>query len=139
MKNNDYLDIVNLNRPISKHKKMLLSSRAAQFAPFAALKGYNEAIIEEGRLTTKKRKLDDFHIMIINEKINYLNNHKSINVSIKYFVQDQKKDGGSYKQINGYVKKIDTFNKEIIMENLEVIAFFDIIDIESKELLMFDI
>lgn len=43
--NGNYDDIINLSRPLSrKHPKMSLHDRAAQFAPFAALTGYEDAI-----------------------------------------------------------------------------------------------
>ena len=45
--NDNYDDIINRPHPVSKnHPQMPMASRAAQFAPFAALTGYGEAISE---------------------------------------------------------------------------------------------
>lgn len=52
----NYDDIIHLTHHISSnHTPMSISNRAAQFAPFAALKGYNNAITE-----TEKANIDAF-------------------------------------------------------------------------------
>lgn len=43
-----------MDRPKSKYPKMSMSDRAAQFAPFAALTGHKEAVIEQGESHRKK-------------------------------------------------------------------------------------
>lgn len=43
-----------MDRPKSKYPKMSMLDRAAQFAPFAALTGHKEAVIEQGRITQEK-------------------------------------------------------------------------------------
>ena len=72
---NDYDDIINLDRPISKHPSSSMESRASQFAPFAALVGYDSEIKETARLTDKKIVLDDSQKEIISNKLNYLKDH----------------------------------------------------------------
>ena len=63
-----YDDIINLPRPVSsKHPPMPMSDRAAQFSPFAALTGYDEAVMETGRLTDRKRELNDEEIAALNQ------------------------------------------------------------------------
>ena len=70
---NNYDDIINLNRPISKHSHLSIESRASQFAPFAALVGYDEAVKETARLTDKRIEIDDGLKEMLNSKLNYIN------------------------------------------------------------------
>ena len=85
MHNFPYLDILNKERPISKHPKLSMEQRAAQFAPFQALTGYKEQIIETSRDTTKKKILTEEEKNIINDKLNILNLHKNYSAKITYF------------------------------------------------------
>ena len=95
---------------------MSIDKRAAQFAPFAALKGHKEAIIETERLTDKKIELDESEKIILNNKLLIIKNnlYKSPNVTITYFIKDNKKSGGRYVSITDSIKKIDIYNKLII-------------------------
>lgn len=130
-----YDDIINLERPISKRCKMSLENRAAQFAPFSALSGYNEACREVERITDNKKILSDGVLDIINEKLNYIKSNISSNleVSIKYFLKDKKKNGGSYIEIRGYVKKIDNNFCKVYFKDGTIINFDDILSIDIKD------
>ena len=131
---NKYADIIDLEHPTSKvHPRMNKEDRAAQFAPFAALTGYAEAINEAGRLVDKKRELTDEEKLIISNRINYLieNKDKDYEVIIIYFIADLKKDGGKYLSINGVIKKVDIVNR-FIMVNKKKIYIEDIIMINSN-------
>lgn len=130
-----YDDIINLERPISKRCKMSLENRAAQFAPFSALSGYNEACREVERITDNKKILSDGVLDIINEKLNYIKSNISSNleVSIKYFLKDKKKNGGSYIEIGGYVKKIDNNFCKVYFKDGTIINFDDILSIDIKD------
>ncbi len=131
---NKYVDIIDLEHPTSKiHPRMNKEDRAAQFAPFAALTGYAEAINEVGRLVDKKRELTDEEKLIISNRINYLieNKDKDYEVIIIYFIADLKKDGGKYLSINGVIKKVDIVNR-FIMVNKKKIYIEDIIMINSN-------
>ncbi len=130
---NDYSDIINLKRPPSKHPKLSIESRAAQFAPFAALIGYNNAIKEKARLTEKKINLTEEKKQIINNKIIYLENHikEKTEVKITYFIKDELKEGGKYIKENGIIKKIDHIKQTIKYENNKIIPIKNIIEIES--------
>jgi len=131
---NKYANIINLEHPTSKvHPRMNKEDRAAQFAPFAALTGYAEAINEAGRLVDKKRELTDEEKLIISNRINYLieNKDKDYEVIIIYFIADLKKDGGKYLSINGVIKKVDIVNR-FIMVNKKKIYIEDIIMIDSN-------
>ena len=79
---NNYDDIINLNRPISKHSRLSIESRASQFAPFAALVGYDEAVKETARLTDKRLEIDDGLKEMLNSKLNYINEHIKENIEI---------------------------------------------------------
>ena len=58
--NDNYDDIINLPHPVSKnHPQMPMVSRAAQFAPFAALTGYGEAISETVRVNEEMFMQED--------------------------------------------------------------------------------
>ena len=133
---NNYEDIINLDRPKSKHIKQSIESRASQFAPFAALSGYDKAVKEIARLTDEKRIIDDSVKIMINDKLNYLNSHinENIEVSISYFEKDKYKSGGKYIVKNGIIKKIDSFNKIIKFLDNFTIKMSDIenIDITNK-------
>lgn len=131
----DYLDIIDLPHYEPKnHRRMSMENRAAQFSPFAALSGFKEEIIEASRQTNKKIELSEDELEIINYKIEYLINNLNEEVTITYFIKDLKKDGGKYKTINGYIKKIDE-EKRIIQINNEVINIFDILNISSNSLI----
>lgn len=130
----NYDDIINLKRPDSKREKMSINDRAAQFAPFSSLQGYEEQVIESYRETIRKREISEDGINDINKKLNILGNRLEERnvVYIVYFVKDDKKSGGSYKKVEGIIKKIDLVYKRIVLENNIVIGIEDIIDINSK-------
>lgn len=131
----NYDDIINLPHHVStKHPQMSLEARSAQFAPFAALTGYDDAIEETGRLTTDKIDIDDEIKNKINEKIRLIKNNLSSypKVSIKYFVPDAKKEGGCYRFVLGVVKKIDEYKQIIIMDDKTEISITEIIDISGN-------
>lgn len=127
---NKYSDIINLSRPISNHPKMPIENRAKEFMPFAALTGYNESIIEEGRLVDTKKVLSKDRIDEIN---NILNNIDKDNIyQITYFKHDKYKGGGEYLDIIGKIKKIDFIYKKITLDNKQAIEIKDIYNIEQK-------
>ena len=130
---NKYEDIINLSRPISKHPKMTLYQRSAQFAPFSALTGYEGQVKETARQTYKKIELDeeiklklDLKIQIIQEML-----HNNPEIEITYYVPDKIKNGGKYETIKNKVKKIDNYNQAIILQDDLKIDINEIIDIKS--------
>lgn len=129
----NYDDIINLNRPISKHSHLSMESRAAQFAPFAALVGYDNAIKETARLTEERIVLDEEKKEILNNKLNYINEHiDDMNeITIVYFVKDNTKVGGKYLEKTSVVKKIDLVNQNIKFIDNSIILMKDIIDIRG--------
>ena len=128
-----YEDIIDLPHHISPTRpQMSLHDRAAQFSPFAALTGHQEAVYETQRLTSKKRELDENQKAVINEKLQKLLEHVAElpEVRITYFEPDRKKEGGSYPQVHGKIKKIDEILHQIYLVNGTVISIEDIVDIE---------
>lgn len=129
---NKYDDIIDLPHHVSKTRKpMSLYNRAAQFAPFAALTGYDDAIEETARLTETKVELSDELKNDLNQKINFIKNNIKVHpeITIKYFVLDNKKSGGIYKSLTSIIKKVDDFNKCFIFADNTNVYFDDIISI----------
>lgn len=121
-----------MDRPKSKYPKMSMSDRAAQFAPFAALTGHKEAILEQQRLTQTKRILSNEEKLEINEKIIELMNLKS-KCRIIYFEKDRTKSGGQYMESVLSFKRIDELNKVLYFKENIQIQIDDIVDIEVLE------
>lgn len=120
MDEHSYDDIINLPNPTSKnHPRMSLHDRAAQFAPFAALTGHDAAIKETARLTDERLELSDEVIMKLNDQLNMIRDNIGTEqeISITYFVPDDKKSGGAYLTHSGIVKKIDEFERKLIMQD----------------------
>lgn len=121
-----------MDRPKSKYRKMSMLDRAAQFAPFAALTGHKEAVIEQGRITQEKRILSNEEKLEINEKITELMNLKS-KCRITYFEKDKTKSGGQYMESVLSFKRIDELNKVLYFKENIQIQIDDIVDIEILE------
>ena len=116
-----YDDIIHLPHHVSKTRpQMAVSDRAAQFSPFAALTGHDAAIKETARLTEKRVELDEYIKEAINRKlqiiVDRIKEHPEIVVT--YFKPDEKKDGGAYVTAAGMAKKIDQYQRVVIMAKL---------------------
>ena len=129
----NYDDIINLSRPISKHPRMSLYQRSAQFAPFAALTGYEGQVRETARLTDKRIELDEEMKLMLDLKIQVIQEAllTKPELEITYFIPDIRKDGGRYETIINNVKKIDNYNEQIVMQDDLKINIKEIIDINS--------
>ena len=135
MSKDNYEDIINLpHHTSSKHPRMTRESRAAQFSPFAALTGYDDAIKETRRLTDKKIELTEEEKQIINDKLLMINDNIKSNpkVSITYFEHDKNKEGGKYLSYTGYIKKIDMIELTITLTDKNKININEIIDITEE-------
>ena len=121
-----------MDRPKSKYPKMSMLDRAAQFAPFAALTGHKEAILEQQRTTQTKRILSNEEKLEINEKIIELINLKS-KCRITYFEKDKTKSGGQYLKSVLSFKWLDELNKTLFFKENIQIQIEDIVDIEILE------
>ena len=124
---NNYDDIIDLPHHVSATRpQMSMMDRAAQFSPFAALTGYDAAIKETARLTDQKIDLDDYEKEEINDKI------QDFEVVITYFQPDSRKAGGAYVDAVGIVKKIDEYDRVIILQDGKKIPIDDILDIDMS-------
>lgn len=129
---NNYEDIINLPHHVSKkHPQMSMWSRSAQFAPFAALTGYDEAVKETARLTDRRIDIDEGLKNILNNKLQYILDNKTLQpeITFTYFVYDNKKEGGKYIEKTGVVKKIDLNEKYIMLKDKTKISIDEIINI----------
>ena len=120
----EYDDIINLPNPTSRnHPRMPIQTRAAQFSPFAALTGHDAAIKETARLTDEKQELSEDALERLNEQLNIISQNIDTDqiITITYFVPDDKKSGGAYISHSGIVKKIDEYERTVIMEDKTVI------------------
>ena len=130
---NNYDDIINLPHHVSKnHSRMSIQNRAAQFSPFSALTGYEDAINEVKRITTEKRVLASDMVEELNRNLNEIEeNINKYNYKITYFIKDQKKSGGKYVSIIAKVIGIDTYQRIIICNNNIKININDLYQIEN--------
>lgn len=132
---NPYDDIINLpHHTSSSRPHMSAHDRAAQFSPFAALTGYDSAIIETARLTDTRTELDEYCKADLNERLSIIQEQidEHIEVSITYFQADSKKSGGAYIAAIGCVKKIDAYQRIVVMQDDTIVPIEDIIKIEGE-------
>lgn len=128
-----YDDIINLPHHVSDyHKPMPIENRAAQFAPFAALNGHNEAIAETARLTESFKELSIDEKDRLSAKINYAIKNQSL-IRIIFFIPDKTKPGGKYKRIEGRIKKLCEFDNTIIINEGKIIPIEFIYAITIKD------
>ena len=133
--NGKYDEIMGLPHHVSKTRpQMPMSDRAAQFAPFAALTGYDAAIKETGRLTDERIELDVEALSALDMKYQLLMEalDEAPEVTITYFQPDERKAGGKYVSAVGAVKKIDDFERRITMQDGTKIPMDDVLSIEGE-------
>ena len=129
-----YEDIVELPPHISKkHPQPTMMDRAARFAPFAAITGYEEMVLEEARVTEERMDLDEGALSLLNEKLNMIQEFidEEPEIKITYFEPDKKKSGGAYVSVTGIVKRIDEYEHFVIMMDGKKISIEEIYGLES--------
>ena len=122
----NYDDIIQLPYP-RKPQRMSNYDRAAQFSPFAALTGHEEAIAETARLTDSAIELGEDGISMLNEKLRCL--EPGQDVTVIYFRPDARKAGGAYVRHTGRLKRLEQHRSALVMEDGAVIDFGRICDI----------
>ena len=126
-----YADIIHLPHHVSKnHPQMSMADRAAQFSPFAALTGHDEAIAEAARQTEQRPWLEDYRKEEISELLQQVIRTAS-KIRIVYFIDDTHKSGGATVSQQGKISKIIEHERLIIMEDGTRIPIDDIIDAEE--------
>lgn len=131
----EYDDIINLPRHVSaKRPRMPAINRAAQFSPFAALTGHDAAIKETARLTDERVELDEYTKEILSDRLQILADRikEHPKIAVTFFQPDAKKNGGAYVTSTGMAKKIDIYERVVIMADGTVIPIGEIISIEGQ-------
>ena len=123
-----YDDIISMDRPRSAYPKMKVSDRAKQFAPFAALTGYEDVIEDRGRVFDRRRYLSEEEKEKINSVLSALK--KNDMVSMEYFAPESDDDLGFYKELSGKVERIETENLVMRVDGI-TIDFEDIFRIRK--------
>lgn len=127
-----YDDIINMPHHVStKHPRLSMEQRAAQFAPFAALSGFEDAIDEISRITENRIELNEEEKLKIDNILQKLKKEisKRPKATITYFVPDIRKSGGEYITKIGKLKKIDEFRQVIIFEDETEIPIKEVVEI----------
>lgn len=129
-----YADIIHLSHHVSPNRKrMSRLDRAAQFSPFAALTGYDDAIQETGRLTDAPRELAEDVARQLDEKLRFLAEHLEEGpvVTVTHFVPDGRKQGGAYVKTRGVLRRMDPVSGNLVFGSGTTIALDRVYDVES--------
>ena len=132
----NYDDIKHLTRPqYDDLHPMSMSDRAAQFSPFAALVGYDDAVAETARLTDNRAVLTEDDIFELNANLNRLLDSldEQPEISVNYFVPDEKKSGGKYVEKVGVVRIFDSYSQELVFTDGVRIAVADMARLDFTE------
>lgn len=149
-----YDDMLHIPHPEpTDHPRMPLETRAAIFSPFAALSGYDDAVTETARLTDEKIELSEAQREELDRRLATLIDRMEEGgdngmlpsgivqagddapmLRITYFKADEKKDGGEYVTVEGRVKKLDLYQKIIVLGNGKAISIEDVVKIEGEGL-----
>ena len=132
---NGYNDIINMPHHVSgTHPHMSMKDRAAQFSPFAALTGHSDAVKETARLTDEKLELTEDEITDINQKLNFLTEHAEEHpeITVEYFVPDERKSGGAYVTVTGNFRRIDDAEHDLMLTSWDRIHLSDIFRLEGS-------
>lgn len=129
-----YEDIIDMSHPVSSgHLPMPIPDRAAQFAPFAALTGYHDALREEARFIKDRIELDENMKELLDERLRQLQQrikHRP-RIVIRYFLPDDRKAGGTYVSAAGFPEKIDWHQHLIVLQDGTSIPIENIIELSD--------
>ena len=132
----NYDDIKHLTRPqYDDLHPMSMHDRAAQFSPFASLVGYDDAVAETARLTDSRAELTEDEMSELNANLNRLLDRldEQPEISVTYFVPDEKKSGGKYVEKVGVVRIYDEYSQELVFTDGVRIAVADMANIDFLE------
>lgn len=130
-----YDDIINLPHHVSPRRpRMAPLQRAAQFAPFAALTGYEDAVAEKARLTERRPELTEEDCIRLNAQLTGLLSRlpERPEVMLTCFLPDEKKPGGAFVSVTGQVRRIDTTARHIIFTDGRCIPLSQVYDVQQK-------
>lgn len=127
-----YADIIGLPHHTSSTRiRMSAKNRAAQFSPFAALTGYDDAVKEAARLTDQWNGLSEDEKELLDRKLTIIMQQRRPAVRITFFEPDQKKTGGAYVCVTGVIRKISESSRRIILEDGTEISIDMVCGIDS--------
>lgn len=130
-----YDDLIELPHHVSPvHPRMAVQDRAAQFAPFSALTGHEEAVRETARLTMERGELEEEYEKLLDERLQLLREqlHMRPFISVTYFVADGRKAGGAYITVKDRVTKLKEYEQQLVMEEGTCIPLEDITALEGE-------
>lgn len=133
---NKYDDIIDLPHPVStRRSRMTDYDRAAQFAPFAALTGYDAVIEETARLTDRRIELDEGSRAELDEALREILEkiHTQPEISVTWFVYDERKAGGAYLHTRGRVKKADLYAGFLLLTDESRIPLREVVSLQLTE------
>ncbi len=126
-----YKDIIDLPHHVSETRaQMPMRSRAAQFLPFAALSGYDEAVRESARRTREKIELAEDAREELDAALRRAVS-EGAEVDVTYFVPDARKSGGEYVSVRGRIKRVDTLVGVLLMSGGEMISLEDVLSVDA--------
>lgn len=128
-----YTDMLHMDRPASSHPHMSMENRAGQFAPFAALNGFEGLIEETGRRTDKRIDISDEQIRKINETLACVMQREGTEIMIRvtYYEPDEFKSGGKYVIKSGTIKSVDEISGMITFTDGTGIKIEDIAEVQE--------
>lgn len=115
------------------HTRMPMKNRAAQFAPFAALTGYEEAVEEAHRLTDHRPELSEDEKDTLDRALRQALEEKGMAVTITRFIPDARKEGGSIVEKAGRIRRLDAYRRRLVMEDGEKIPLSEILKLLPKK------
>ena len=128
-----YDDIIHIKAPIPlRHARMPVEDRAAQFAPFAALTGYEAAVAEAGRRTERAIELDENEMALLDRKLRFLReqSHPGPTVKLRYFMPDLRKEGGAYRETEAQILRFEQFPPGLWLSTGEFVALEYLTELE---------
>lgn len=128
-----YDDIIDLPHHVSeRHPQMPMPERAAQFSPFAALTGYDAAIVETARLTDQRRELTEERKQAISRALHEVQKRilNAPPVTVTFFQEDERKAGGAYRAVTGSAKRVDEYRGLLLLADGTAVPFEDILSLE---------
>ncbi len=131
----DYSKIINLpHHQSGTRKRMSNYDRAAQFAPFAALTGHDEAIKETARLTDDYMEMGEDKLGELSAKIQLLIDKLSEQpeITVVYFIPDERKSGGSYAEKTGTVRLVEEYERKLVFYDGDKIDIDRVVDFKGE-------
>ncbi|MBQ3262570.1 MAG: hypothetical protein IJH52_05290 [Oscillospiraceae bacterium] len=129
-------DLLCCARPRTERRApMPMKNRAAQFAPFAALTGYDDAVRETERLTDRRPEISEDRAEILDRRLRWLRDHpdEAREITVTWFVPDVQKEGGACRTRIGLAKRVDTHHKTLLLQDGECIPISEICELQISQ------